>query len=174
VNESAQSSYTGNGKRLILHVPLVRNDEVVGWSRLAPHPIPNMLVFSYLGASERTTRPATIAMRGGGPQMTNVGSVVKLLQKEHDRLTKQIRGIAAALEAFGATYGKQNGTRKISAAGRARIAAAQRARWAKARASNGANSPTKRKMSRAAKARIAAAQRARWAKVRTATRKAAA
>ena len=30
MNESAESSYTGNGKRLILHVPLVRNDEVVG------------------------------------------------------------------------------------------------------------------------------------------------
>jgi hypothetical protein len=103
-----------------------------------------------------------------------LGSVGKLLQKEHDRLTKQVKGIAAALEAFGATYGKQNGSRKISPAGRAKIAAAQRARWAKARAGNGANSRTKRKMSPAAKARIAAAQRARWAKVRTATRKSAA
>jgi hypothetical protein len=118
--------------------------------------------------------PATIAMRGGGPKTMKLGSVVKLLQKEHDRLTKQVKGIAAALEAFGATYGKQNGSRKISPAGRAKIAAAQRARWAKARAGNGANSRTKRKMSPAAKARIAAAQRARWAKVRTATRKSAA
>ena len=49
-----------------------------------------------------------------------------------DHLTKPIKGVAAALEAFGAAYGKQNGTRKLSAAGRARIAAAQRARWAKA------------------------------------------
>ena len=63
--------------------------------------------------------------------MTDISSVVKLLRKEHDHLTKQIKGIAAALEAFGAAYGKQNGTRKISAAGRARIAAAQKARWAK-------------------------------------------
>lgn len=38
--------------------------------------------------------------------MKNIGSVVKLLQKEHDRLTKQVTGVAAALEAFGATYGK--------------------------------------------------------------------
>lgn len=106
--------------------------------------------------------------------MTTVGSVVKLLQKEHDRLTKQIKGIAAALEAFGAEYGERNGTRKISPAGRARIAAAQRARWAKARSSNGTNKPAKRKMSAAARARIAAAQRARWDKVRTAKRKAAA
>ena len=106
--------------------------------------------------------------------MTNIGRVVTLLHREHDRLTKQVKGIAAALEAFGAAYGKQNGTRKISAAGRARIAAAQRARWAKARASKGANTPAKRKMSPAAKARIAAAQRARWAKLRTAKRKAAA
>src|SRR6266567_1257411 len=76
-------------------------------------------------------QPATIAERGGGPQMKNIGSVVKLLQREHDRLTKQVKGIAAALEAFGAAYGKQNGTRKTSKAGRARIAAAQKARWAK-------------------------------------------
>jgi phage regulator Rha-like protein len=53
--------------------------------------------------------------------MTNVRSVVQLLRKEHDRLTRQIKGIGAALEAFGATYGMK-GTRKISPAGRARIA----------------------------------------------------
>lgn len=110
--------------------------------------------------------------------MTDIASLVKLLQKEHDRLTKQVKGIAAALEAFGATYGKQNGTRKISAAGRARIAAAQRARWTKIRAgentTGGTSSPGKRKMSAAARARIAAAQRARWAKVRAGKRKAAA
>jgi hypothetical protein len=46
--------------------------------------------------------------------MTTVRSVVKLLQQEHDRLTRQINGIAATLEAFGATYAKQNGSRKIS------------------------------------------------------------
>ena len=46
--------------------------------------------------------------------MTKLGSVVRLLQREHDHLTKQIRGVAAALEAFGAAYGKQNGNRKIS------------------------------------------------------------
>src|SRR5437764_2032998 len=48
--------------------------------------------------------------------MTNIASVVKLLQREHARLTKQIKGIAAALEAFGSAYGTRNGTRKISAA----------------------------------------------------------
>ena len=93
--------------------------------------------------------------------MTNIGSVVKLLQREHDRLTKQIKGIAAALEAFGSAYG----TRKISAAGRARIAAAQRARWAKARNSRGSQITTqkKRTMSAAARKRIAEAQKKRWA-----------
>src|SRR5690242_13610277 len=50
--------------------------------------------------------------------MTNIGRVVKLLQSEHDRLTKQVKGIAAALKAFGASFGSQNGARKISAAGR--------------------------------------------------------
>jgi hypothetical protein len=97
--------------------------------------------------------------------MKNIGSVVKLLQREHDRLTKQVKGIAAALEAFGAAYGKQNGTRKISKAGRARIAAAQKARWAKARNSRGAkiSTPKKRTMSATARRRIAEAQKKRWA-----------
>jgi len=105
--------------------------------------------------------------------MTKLGSVVRLLQREHDHLTKQIRGVAAALEAFGAAYGKQNGNRKISSAGRARIAAAQRARGAKVN-SNGAQPknvvtmPKKRKMSPDSRKRIAAAQRARWQKVKAA------
>jgi hypothetical protein len=93
--------------------------------------------------------------------MTNIGSVVKLLQREHDRLTKQIKGIAAALEAFGSAYGTRNGTRKISAAGRARIAAAQRARWAKARNNGGSETakPKKRTVSAAARKRIAEAKK---------------
>jgi hypothetical protein len=93
--------------------------------------------------------------------MKNIGSVVKLLQREHDRLTKQVKGIAAALEAFGATYGSRNGTRKISVVGRARIAAAQRARWAKARGK--VTTPKKRVLSASARNRIAAAQKKRWA-----------
>jgi hypothetical protein len=97
--------------------------------------------------------------------MTNIGRVVKLLQSEHDRLTKQVKGIAAALKAFGASFGSQNGARKISAAGRARIAAAQRARWAKAGNNRGIKitKPKKRGMSAAAKKRIAEAQKKRWA-----------
>ena len=97
--------------------------------------------------------------------MTNLGSVVKLLQREHDRLTKQLKGIAVALEAFGTTYGKRNGTRKISAAGRARIAAAQRARWAEVRSNRAVKiaEPKKRVISAAAKKRIAEAQKKRWA-----------
>jgi len=105
--------------------------------------------------------------------MDHMTGVVRLLKKEQDRLTKELRGIGAALAAFGKTYGKQTGTRgRLSASARARIAAAQRARWAKVRASksqsrNGAIAP-KRTMSAAARKRIAAAQRARWAKVRAA------
>jgi len=97
--------------------------------------------------------------------MTDISSVVKLLRKEHDHLTKQIKGIAAALEAFGAAYGKQNGTRKISGAGRARIAAAQKARWAKARNNRGAQITVakKRTMSATATKRIAEAQKKRRA-----------
>jgi hypothetical protein len=104
--------------------------------------------------------------------MTNMGSVVQLLKKEHERLTQQIQGVSAALAAFGASYtnGNRTGAGKISAAGRARIAAAQRARWAKLKGKAprpaSATMPKKRTMSVAARKRIAAAQRARWARVK--------
>jgi hypothetical protein len=113
--------------------------------------------------------PATIALEEGVLKMTNIGSVVKLLQREHARLTKQVKGVAAALEAFGSAYGTRNGTRKISAAGRARIAAAQRARWAKGRNRHGSQitTPKKRTMSAAARKRIAEAQKKRWAALKT-------
>jgi len=98
-----------------------------------------------------------------------------MLKKEHDRLTKQIEGISAALAAFGSTYAYGMRThRKISAAGRARIAAAQRARWAKVKTRNAKRNvvamPKKRTMSAAARRKIAAAQRLRWAKVKKAVK----
>lgn len=114
--------------------------------------------------------------------MTNMGDVVRVLKREHERLTNQLQGISAALSAFGAVYGKQNGARgKISAAGRARIAEAQRQRWAKLKGRKGKNGRTKstaavpkrRTMSAAARKKIAAAQRQRWAKVKAAGKKAA-
>jgi hypothetical protein len=102
-----------------------------------------------------------------------MSGIVQQLKQEHDRLTKQIQGISAALSAFGATYTNGSRTRrKISASGRARIAAAQKARWAKVKAKNGKANvvplPKKRIMSAVARKKIAAAQRARWAKVRAA------
>jgi hypothetical protein len=67
--------------------------------------------------------------------MSQLAGVVRLLKTEHDRLTKQLQGISAALSAFGAAYGKPKARRsKMSAAGRKRIAAAQKLRWAKIRA----------------------------------------
>ena len=65
--------------------------------------------------------------------MDNLNGIVRLLKKEQDRLTTELRGIGAALAAFGHTYAKGTGTRKLSAAARARIAAAQRALWSRAR-----------------------------------------
>jgi hypothetical protein len=108
--------------------------------------------------------------------MTKLVGVVQTLKKEHDRLTRELKGISAALSAFGASYRSNGGTRKISAAGRAKIAAAQRVRWAKAR-SNGSktnivSAPKKRSLSAAARKKIAAAQRARWAKVKAAKKSA--
>ena len=106
--------------------------------------------------------------------MTKLAGVVQTLKKEHERLTRELKGISAALSAFGGSYGRTDGTRKLSATGRANIVAAQRARWAKARA-NGSKThivamPKKRRMSVAARKRIAAAQRARWAKTKAANR----
>jgi hypothetical protein len=101
--------------------------------------------------------------------MDNLAGVVRLLKKEQDRLTKELRGIGAALAAFGNAYGRGSGTRKLSSAARARIAAAQRARWAKVRESKQAKVVPirgKRTLSAAARKKIAAAQRARWAKVK--------
>jgi len=109
--------------------------------------------------------------------MTQLDGAVRLLKAEHDRLTNQMRGISAALAAFGAAYGKRTVRRKMSAAGRARIVEAQRQRWAKVKGKSGQTKsvavPKKRTMSAAARKKIAAAQRARWAKVKAAQRKAA-
>ena len=102
--------------------------------------------------------------------MTNLNSVVKQLKREHERLSKQISAVGAALAAFGAAYRGKSGSPKLSAAARERIAAAQRARWAKFRAGKGQKKvltmPKKRVLSPAARRKIAAAQRARWAKIK--------
>src|ERR1700758_2180092 len=103
--------------------------------------------------------------------MDNLNGIVRLLKKEQDRLTTELRGIGAALAAFGKSYAKGTGTRKLSVAARARIAAAQRARWAKFHKAAGAQAKVvpmrgKRTLSAAARRKIAAAQKARWAKVK--------
>jgi hypothetical protein len=101
--------------------------------------------------------------------MNNVTGVVQLLKKEQERLTKELRGIGAALAAFGNALGRRTGARKVSASARARMAAAQKARWEKVReATKGVPIRGKRTLSVAARKRIAAAQRTRWAKVKAA------
>lgn len=108
----------------------------------------------------------------------NLNGIVRTLKEEQDRVTRQLRGITAALAAFGETYSEARPTRKLSASGRARIAAAQRARWAKARASAAKGERRvvpirpKRTISAATRRKIATAQKARWAKMK-AGRKAA-
>ena len=106
--------------------------------------------------------------------MANLAAVVQFLKKEQDRLTRELRGISAALAAFGQAYGNHTARKgRLSAAARAKIAAAQRARWAKVRAKKGQSGKVvgmrkHRAMSAAARRKIAAAQRARWAKVKAA------
>lgn len=108
--------------------------------------------------------------------MDRLSAVLRLLKSEQGRLTKELHGITAALAAFGNTYAKGTGTRRLSPAARARIAAAQRKRWAKVRENSTAATTSatkvvpirkKRTLSAAARRKIAAAQRARWAKVKT-------
>jgi hypothetical protein len=106
--------------------------------------------------------------------MSKLAGVVRQLKQEHDRLTRQIRGISAALSAFGSAYGKSEARRgRMSADGRARIAAAQRLRWSKLKRNSGqtkdvSGMPKKRTMSAAGRRRIVAAQKLRWSKVRAA------
>jgi hypothetical protein len=101
--------------------------------------------------------------------MNNLTGVVRLLKREQDRLSKELHGITAALAAFGKTYAKGTGTRKLSASARARIAAAQRTRWAKFRANADKSAKSvpvrgKRTLSPASRKKIAAAQPARGTK----------
>ena len=103
--------------------------------------------------------------------MSNLAGVVRLLKKEQGRLTRELRSVGAALAAFGKSYVKGTGSRKLSKSARARIAAAQKARWAKVRATAGKSGKVvpirgKRTLSAAARRKIAAAQRARWARVK--------
>jgi hypothetical protein len=103
--------------------------------------------------------------------MANLGKIFNLLKKEQNRLTKELRGVTAAVAAFGKVYKQGTGARQLSASSRAKIAAAQRARWAKVRTNaKQAVAPQqgKKTLSAAARRKIAAAQRARWAKVKAA------
>jgi hypothetical protein len=126
---------------------------------------------TYLYVFEVNPNRLLVTISREGNSMSDIAGVVRLLKKEQDRLTKELRGISAALAAFGQAYGKATGTRKLSASARARIAVAQRARWAKVRENKGAQGKVvpihgKRTLSAATRKRIAAAQRARWAKVK--------
>jgi hypothetical protein len=96
--------------------------------------------------------------------MTGFRNIVKQLKKEHDRLTRQIQGVTAALSAFGAVYGTRAG-RKPKAS--AQTQASEAATSGKKRGKKSAGPGKKRRtMSLAARKKIAAAQRLRWAKIK--------
>jgi hypothetical protein len=108
--------------------------------------------------------------------MSDLAGIVQLLKREQNRLTKELRGVGAALAAFGKAYGQRTGTRTLSASARERIANAQRARWAKVRQNAGAQGkvvPTraKRTLSAAGRKKIAAARKVRWAKLKAGTKR---
>jgi len=85
--------------------------------------------------------------------MNNLAGVVQQLRKERDQAARVLESLDAALAALSGGPHKRTGTRKLSAAGRARIAAAARARWAKFRRQGG----QKKTMSAAARKKTAAA-----------------
>jgi hypothetical protein len=69
--------------------------------------------------------------------MPNLSGFIKQLQRERDRVAKQLSGLDAALKAFASVYrgaGPVRRRRKMSAKSRAKIAATQRARWRRFRA----------------------------------------
>ena len=111
--------------------------------------------------------------------MTEESGIVVHLKKEHERLMREIRGITAALAAFGAAYGNgAEGPSRMSAAARAKISKAQKARWAESRKNGGqkqnvGTTSKKKTVSVAARRKMAASQKARWAKVRAAQKKSA-
>jgi hypothetical protein len=102
--------------------------------------------------------------------MTKFRNIVKQLKKEHDRLTRQIQGVTAALSAFGAAYGSR-AARKPKAVPQTEVgeAASKGKKSANAKRSGkksaGPGKP-RRTMSAAARKKIAAAQRLRWAKIK--------
>jgi hypothetical protein len=63
--------------------------------------------------------------------MADLGAVVAQLKAERTKLDKAIEALSGVA---GNSGGRGRGTRRLSAAARARIAAAQRARWAKFKA----------------------------------------
>src|SRR5215467_12964040 len=83
-----------------------------------------------------SAREAIMITLPEGAHMQNLNRVVAELKSEQQRLERQLQQVkraVAVLQGFG-TRSSGRGTRKLSAAGRARIAAAQRARWARVRA----------------------------------------
>ena len=66
--------------------------------------------------------------------MADLSAVLAQLKAEHAKLDRAIEALSGLA---GKSGGGGRGTRKLSAAARARIAATQRARWAKFKAKKG-------------------------------------
>ena len=99
--------------------------------------------------------------------MSIVDSVLRLLEKEEERLERELSGITAAIAAFGKTFVNGNEARSLSSVGRARIAPANAARSPKARKTRKVVPiESKRVLSRTAGKKVAAAQKAKSVKVR--------
>lgn len=105
-----------------------------------------------------------------------VPSIVKGLTKERDRLNKEIKGVAAALAAFGKAYGKAGRKRQPYGNPQKRIVGPQNSRSGRTATEgktpkNGSATRRKRTLSAATRNKIAKAQRSRWAKIKANAKK---
>ena len=96
--------------------------------------------------------------------------IIAQLKAERDKAARQVNALDTAIRALSGLNSTRmsHGSRKMSAAARARISASQKVRWARARGQKVVSIAPKRHISAAGLARIRAATKARWAKVRAA------
>jgi len=96
--------------------------------------------------------------------MTGLHGMVRQLRTKQDNLTREIKGVVAALAAFTAAYEKPRRTRgRKSAAGRRRIAASRKPSSSRVRQNSGitkAATSNKRTRSSAARKKVGSPQRA--------------
>ena len=94
--------------------------------------------------------------------------IIAQLKAERDKAAQQLNALDTAIKALSGMNSTRvsRGTRKMSAAARARISASQKARWARTRGQKVVSIAPRRHISAAGLANIRKATKARWARLR--------